>query len=488
MSEHTIADNLQRLVNARTAIANAITRRGGIVTAGEGFEDFPADIATIPNMAIYGIHIDPNESDPSARVTYLENAVGMTPAYMGETKFNYGSWEKAFFMPKPCVLSYDGTVAYYLDPNDYTKKLDGTPSNIDDLSINGNVMLEFPKIYYKFVPSASGYDGDFYVSNYKVDDSYECWCNYDADNNEIDHFYIGAYNGCCYDGKMRSISGLTLPRYVNTAYSSSNTYAVGDRVNYNNCMYECVTAVETPEEFDATKWEQFAFNGNNTGVEELALARSNNIGAKDEWLTNIWADTTLIWGLLYLIGKSTNPEEIFGLGIINSVIEDAEGYVTGTLNDKGLFYGNVSEGGAPIKVFGIENFWGCKTQRCAGLIGSATNDFYYKLTHGTKDGTEATSFNTNGAGYHVVENGQAADGWIKNKSFGKYGMIAKVVDESASSTTYYCSTFTPGKNYCMFSGSYSSNPGNGTRVALSGGVNSRSIRYSNRLSCKPLSN
>jgi hypothetical protein len=96
-------------------------------------------------------------------------------------------------------------------------------------------------------------------------------------------------------------------------------------------------------------------------------------------------------------------------------------------------------------VFGIENFWGCKTQRCAGLIGSATNDFYYKLTHGTKDGTEATSFNTNGAGYHVVENGQAADGWIKNKSFGKYGMIAKVVDESASSTTYYCSTFTPGK-------------------------------------------
>ena len=85
---NTIADNLQRLVDARTAIANAITRRGGIVTAGEGFEDFPADIATIPNMAIYGIHIDPNESDPSARVTYLENAVGMTPVYMGETKFN----------------------------------------------------------------------------------------------------------------------------------------------------------------------------------------------------------------------------------------------------------------------------------------------------------------------------------------------------------------------------------------------------------------
>lgn len=485
---NTIAQNLARLVAAKEAIANTITAMGGIVNEGDGFEDFPADIRSINTEPIYGIHIDPNESDPSMRVTYLEDAVGMTPAYMGAESFNYGSWRNAFFMPKPCVLNYDGTVEYYLDPNDYTKKIDGTPSNIDDLNINGNVMLEFPKIYYKFVPDIGGLDGDFYVSNYKVDEDYECWCNYDADNNEIDHFYIAAYNGCCYNGKMRSISGLALPKYVNTAYSSSNTYSVGDKVNHNNCMYECTTAVETPEEFDATKWEQFAFNGNNTGPEEIGLARSNNTTAKDEWFTNIWADMTLIWGLLYLMGKSTNSEEIFGLGIINSTIEDAEGYVTGTLDKKGLFYGNVSEGGAPLKIFGIENLWGCKAQRCAGLIGSATGDFSYKLTHGTKDGTTATSFNTNGAGYHVVENGQAADGWIKNKSFGKYGMIAKVVDESASSTTYYCSTFSPGKNYCIFSGSYSSKPGNGTRVTLSGGVNSRSIRYSNRLSCKPLSN
>lgn len=44
---NTIADNLQRLVNAKTAIASAITAKGGIVTTGDGFEEFPADIATI---------------------------------------------------------------------------------------------------------------------------------------------------------------------------------------------------------------------------------------------------------------------------------------------------------------------------------------------------------------------------------------------------------------------------------------------------------
>ena len=46
---NTIADNLQRLVDAKTAIAGAITAKGGTVNTGDGFEAFPADIATIPS-------------------------------------------------------------------------------------------------------------------------------------------------------------------------------------------------------------------------------------------------------------------------------------------------------------------------------------------------------------------------------------------------------------------------------------------------------
>lgn len=44
----TIEQNLTKLVNARTSIANAITAKGGTVAQGDGFEEFPADIATIP--------------------------------------------------------------------------------------------------------------------------------------------------------------------------------------------------------------------------------------------------------------------------------------------------------------------------------------------------------------------------------------------------------------------------------------------------------
>ena len=46
---NTIAENLQRLKDAKTDIATAITNKGGTVNTGDGFEDFPADIATIPD-------------------------------------------------------------------------------------------------------------------------------------------------------------------------------------------------------------------------------------------------------------------------------------------------------------------------------------------------------------------------------------------------------------------------------------------------------
>lgn len=50
MPEHTIAENLTRLQNAKTAIGAAITAKGGTVAAGDGLEDFAADIGTITNQ------------------------------------------------------------------------------------------------------------------------------------------------------------------------------------------------------------------------------------------------------------------------------------------------------------------------------------------------------------------------------------------------------------------------------------------------------
>ena len=44
----TITQNLEKLVAAKSAIAAAIVAKGGTVNQGDGFEEFAADIATIP--------------------------------------------------------------------------------------------------------------------------------------------------------------------------------------------------------------------------------------------------------------------------------------------------------------------------------------------------------------------------------------------------------------------------------------------------------
>lgn len=46
-----------------------------------------------------------------------------------------------------CLLKDDGTVNYYLNPADWTKKIDGTASNLD--GTDGQVVNEWPTFYYK---------------------------------------------------------------------------------------------------------------------------------------------------------------------------------------------------------------------------------------------------------------------------------------------------------------------------------------------------
>ena len=43
-------------------------------------------------------------------------------------------------------------------------------------------------------------------------------------------------------------------------YSTSSTYAVGDKVIYGGLPYRCITAVETAESFDSNKWALISLN------------------------------------------------------------------------------------------------------------------------------------------------------------------------------------------------------------------------------------
>ena len=112
------------------------------------------------------------------------------------------------------MLKYDGTVDYYLDPDDYTKKEDGTASDVANSAYAGNAMIEWGqngrRIYYKVVPdSGSNVNATVYIADGKPDDDFKDWSFINNQGVEVDHFYTPIYNGSEISSKLRSISGQT---------------------------------------------------------------------------------------------------------------------------------------------------------------------------------------------------------------------------------------------------------------------------------------
>lgn len=95
---------------------------------------------------------------------------------------------------KGCLVK-NGKVNYYLNPNDWSKKADGTPSVLD--GTDGDVMVHIPKFYGK-----SGSNGNkrwVRISTVKVDAS---WV-------EIPEMFISAYRNTIYtDGNTTKIASV----------------------------------------------------------------------------------------------------------------------------------------------------------------------------------------------------------------------------------------------------------------------------------------
>lgn len=380
---------------------------------------------------VYTWTIDPDETDPYDRVIYADDAVGMTPASMGNTSFSYGSWEDTFFMPRPCMLKSDGTVDYYLDPNDYSKKENGAPSDIADPNYDGNAMIEWGLIWFSYDPDAK----KFSCSNQQVDNSYDCPCNKDVNGEIIPHFYTAIYNGTGID-TMRSLSGIAL--------TSENG------------------------------------NGGTGGQDEIDRAVANNTTSDIEWYTGVWCDRMLINALLILISHSTDSQGKFGRGMDNnkdSTTAQAlkESYITGTMNTRGLFYGDINDGYAPVKVFGMENWWGCVWNRIAGLRG-VTNGYKYKLTQ---------PYEISGLDYDTLEVTKPSSGDISECTFGEFGLLP--IATEGSSSTYYADTFHNGTGYALVGDCSGSGYNCGAfALGLHGAFFDSSWSVSASLSCKPL--
>ena len=391
-------------------------------------------------VKVYTYHVNPNESDPEDAVTYLDDATGLTPAKMGASSFSYGSWANAWFLPRPCVLKFDGTVDYYLNPNDYSKKTDGTASTIDSSNSTGNVMLEFPKIWVKRVNDGNG-ARTVSIAPVNVDGTYKCWSNINAEDKEVDHFYLPAYNGTIHSSKMRSLSGVTL----------NSTYAP-----------------------------------NYTRVQEVTAATANNPTGKNMWYTETWADFCLIYDLLYLMGKSLDVQRTFGQGLSSDSETAMRAYVTGTHNAKGLFYGDTSGTSTAVKVLGMENLWGCRWHGVAGLIND-NGTLKVKMTYGVADGSTAVGYNTTGSGYLNYGSTYGTAGFVK-KMQADNTMGYKIIETAGTDATYYCDYYYVNNSisaYALLGGHSGAGATCGFYVDLNDGAAHARWDVGGSLSCRP---
>jgi hypothetical protein len=410
--------------------------------------DTSNQISGTPGKApiIYGFRIDAGETDPYESVSYIRGCKNENykPAHMDFTNdaFDYGDWEDAFFMPKPCMLKYDGTVDYYLNPNDYTKKEDGTASDITNTAFDGNAMMEWgrdgKKIWVKVVPdSGSSKSASVYIAEEQVDSGYKAWSFINNQGNMVDHFYTPIYNGSYISSKMRSLSGKTC------GVSQSAT----TEINY---------------------------------------AKANNKTSNVLWYTEVLADRILINFLLILLCKSLDTQAKFGQGHTSN---NSNAINTGTMNNKGLFWGD--KGGVNgVKVFGMENWWGNIWRRTAGCIMNGYNQ-KIKLTYGTQDGSSASEYNTDGTGY-ISENTVSDSGYISEMTFDATRAIMVPKTGSGSSSTYYADhMYTPssgGTCYAFFGGNWVDSARCGAFCAnLVRAASNAAADLGAALSCKPLS-
>lgn len=354
------------------------------------YRAFPTSVNGVVNLdprnyfgtTIYGYYIDTSDSNPATRVHYVGDNENFTPAYMNYTlgRFEYGDWKYAFFMPRPVMLSLTGTVDYELDEDDFTLKADGTASDITDTSYSGNVMIGFPQVWRKYVKV--DYKEYYYFANRQIDDTWKCYTHINKDGDLIPEMFVSAYDASNVSSQLRSLSGRSPSQSL-------------------------------------------------TMTNEMLYASANG----SYWNIGVLADYLLIRDLLVLIGCSTDTQTTFGNGHYTGGSSASSLYASGNRNTAGMFYGTTAS--QPVKVFGIENFYGNLWKRIAGWM-MVDGDQRIKLTQDTTDGSTVDAYNTSGTGYISIglTPSGTSSGYISSGTLlTDYGFFPTTMN--GSSSTYY---------------------------------------------------
>ena len=248
---------------------------------------------TVPNpYDYYGMIIHQSIQSPSGRVEYIGKNANFTPMTVDQTSgvINYGDWDT---MPtiednKPAMIQRDGTLGYYLDENDYTKKSDGTASDVANLNYNGNALAWFPAIWMKV--TENGTDLEVRFAYEQLDSSYFEVCPTDSEGVWLPMFYGFSDS----NGYMRSIANTSClgAKTGNTTTDAQNTSIKKNGSNYyflGGKLLKCISLLctmwfKTTNSDDIGRGNQDGYNSSDTTTYGTKV--NSVIGGGQFYLTN----------------------------------------------------------------------------------------------------------------------------------------------------------------------------------------------------------
>lgn len=327
-------------------------------------------IKTFPSeQYVYGVMIDEEDPNPAA-VVYTDDARGFIPAY----KSNMGSWEGTplYRDIKPCLQhgpfdnpSKVGQVNYYIQKNNFNLKDDWTSSQSTLTGADGNVMIEFPKLYWDF--RRQGKYLSVRIGNYKFTDTAVCYAHTDGIN-ERDKIYVSAYK-----------------TYFNPTDPTSYAVSWSERTP---------TVSQTIAEF------------------------RNRIGmiSPRHHIVTYWSKvmTSILALLMY---KTRNLQQTLGEGVCR---DTQYGRTTGGMNQypfcSNAYTGTGPRGVSQIKFLGMEDYYGGLWEFVDGIV---MTNYVYKAT------TDTSLFSDTGANYEK----SIVSGLQDNTNSGTYMKFAKGTNE-----------------------------------------------------------
>ncbi|MBQ8468683.1 MAG: hypothetical protein IJ542_02885 [Clostridia bacterium] len=349
------------------------------------------------------------------RVAYGEDASEMTPAKiqfatngsLGPGTFvDSSNWMSKwpFNEIKPCLMK-NAEVVGYLNPNNFAEFENGTAADIT--SGNYEVMIQFPKIYWKI---EEDWDGLTTITttkraNIKVSvsnmprEGFVCH-SHTKQGQEYDYVYVSAYESHIENGKVYSCSG-KLPT---------------SDLNHVQVLEQWSTLMDS------------------------------------QYTTLDYHFTTYIHILVLLLFGELYGLDYFGNGWVNQLGTLSKVENSGALNSKGMFYGdnssgrdaqgNPNQGGITTihnKLFGLENLWGHSKTYCDGILWNENRN--YLIIDPTNS---ASTHNVSGTNYQTINLNLSGDFAASNyvtlyRANNTYGFLP-YLGKTTSSYKYYTQT------------------------------------------------